>query len=40
MIVYSGIKQDFQKEVINGTIASRIDALFMELGIRKEHWPQ
>lgn len=36
MIVYSGIKQDFQKEVINGTIASRIDALFMELGIRKE----
>ena len=33
MIVYSGTKSSFQKDVINGIIASKIESLFKEFGI-------
>ena len=36
MIVYSGTKKSFQRDVINGMIASRLDLLFSDLGVTKE----
>ena len=36
MIVYEGNKSSFSHDIINGVIASRLDSLFFELGIRKE----
>ena len=36
MIVYEGNKSSFSRDIINGVIASRLDSLFFELGIRKE----
>ncbi len=36
MIVYSGSKASFQKDVINGKIAGKLDELFVSLGIGKE----
>lgn len=36
MIVYSGTKETFIKDIVNGKIANSIDLLFKEYGIRKE----
>ena len=36
MIVYSGNKYSFQRDVINGNVARRLDDLFVEMGIRRE----
>lgn len=36
MIVYSGNKASFQRDLINGLIASKVEALFSSLGIPKE----
>jgi len=36
MIVYSGTKKTFQRDTVNGIIASRLDSLFAELGITRE----
>lgn len=36
MIVYSGSKLQFQKDVINGAIANRLDELFVQFGIGRE----
>ena len=36
MIVYSGTKRSFQRDVINGVIAGRLDSLFSTLGITRE----
>ncbi len=36
MIVYSGTKYNFQRDIMNGTIANRLDSLFVSLGITKE----
>ncbi len=36
MIVYSGTKYNFQRDVMNGVIANRLDSLFATLGITKE----
>jgi len=40
MIVYSGNKTSFQNDVVNGSIASRIDSLFSELGIGHESYAE
>ena len=36
MIVYSGNKESFQRDLINGVIASKIEVLFSSLGIPRE----
>ena len=36
MIIYSGNKYSFQRDVINGNVARRLDDLFVEMGIRRE----
>jgi hypothetical protein len=36
MIVYSGTKKTFQRDVVNGIVASKLDSLFVELGITRE----
>lgn len=36
MIVYSGNKKQFQRDVINGVIANRLDELFYKYGIHRE----
>lgn len=36
MIVYSGSKYSFQRDVINGNIANSLDKLFVELGVGHE----
>lgn len=36
MIIYSGTKNTFRKDIINGIIASKIDGLFSSLGIGRE----
>ena len=36
MIVYSGTKKTFQRDIGNGIIASRLDTLFSELGVTRE----
>ena len=36
MIIYSGSKRDFQKDVMNGVVAERIDSLFKQFGISRE----
>lgn len=36
MIVYSGTKYSFQRDVINGNLAKKLDNLFVELGIGRE----
>ena len=36
MIVYSGTKDSFGKDIINGVIARKIDALFKQFGIMHE----
>lgn len=36
MIIYSGSKRDFQKDVMNGVIANRIDSLFRQGSFRKK----
>lgn len=40
MIVYSGNSISFQKDAINGVIASRVDSKFRELGITKESYAE
>ena len=40
MIVYSGNKKQFQKDIINGVIADRIDSLFAKFGISKESYSE
>lgn len=36
MLIYSGTKESFQKDVVNGVIANKIDSLFYEFDIRHE----
>lgn len=36
MIVYSGTKDSFGKDIINGVIARKIDTLFKQFGITHE----
>lgn len=36
MIIYSGSKKCFQRDVMNGVIANRLDSLFAQFGIRRE----
>lgn len=36
MIVYSGSKYSFQRDVMNGQVANKLDELFMEFGLGKE----
>lgn len=36
MIVYSGTKANFQRDVINGVIANKLDSLFVSFGINRE----
>ena len=40
MIVYSGSKYAFQRDAINGVIASRLDGLFSTLGIGRESYAE
>lgn len=40
MIVYSGSKMSFQRDAINGVIASRLDNLFSSLGIGRESFSE
>lgn len=40
MIVYSGSKYSFQRDAINGVIASRLDDLFSSLGIGRESYAE
>lgn len=40
MIVYSSTKANFEKDIINGVISTRLDTLFNELDIRKENYAE
>lgn len=40
MIVYSSTKANFEKDIINGVISTRLDELFNELDIRKENYAE
>ncbi len=40
MIVYSGTKKSFQRDTVNGIIASRLDSLFADLGITRESYAE
>lgn len=40
MIVYSGTKESFQRDAINGVIANKIDELFQEFGIMHESFAE
>lgn len=40
MIVYDGDKNTFQKDIMNGKIARKIDELFREFGIPKEQYSE
>lgn len=40
MIVYSGNKRQFQKDVMNGVIANRLDSLFTQFGISRESYSE
>ena len=40
MLVYSGTKNSFQKDVINGVIANKIDSLFIKFGIGHESYSE
>jgi len=40
MLVYSGTKNSFKKDAINGVIANKIDSLFMEFGLAHESYAE
>ena len=40
MIIYSGTKQSFQRDVINGIIARRLSELFVQLDIPREGYAE
>ncbi len=40
MIVYSGNKASFQRDLVNGVIAAKVEALFSSHGIPKESWAE
>lgn len=40
MIVYSSTKANFERDIINGVISTRLDELFSELDIRKENYAE
>lgn len=40
MIVYSGTKNSFRRDTINGVIASKLDSIFCSLGIGKEGYSE
>ncbi len=40
MIVYSGTKKSFSKDIMNGTVAKKLHVLFSTLGIGRESWAE
>ncbi len=40
MIVYSGSKRSFERDIINGVVAQKIDSMFSSLGITKESYAE